>query len=169
MQIAVISLYCTWVTLGSGVRVTPANLALSLKVFIMPCLCNFLPEHFLGSQCSMSHMATGKGTSTPPASVRFEYNYVRSSHNSLLPSISNLNLRPFPKSIYHAPVDIFHLLVTLASFFSRPSSSRVFLRVDTSSFITSYSTVLLDNVFHVSSRYTVYFHYSLHYTDRALR
>lgn len=44
-----------------GVRHRPGNRAPSRNSFIRPCLTSFLPVHFLGSQCSRSHMATGNG------------------------------------------------------------------------------------------------------------
>jgi hypothetical protein len=45
----------------TGVKTRPENRTPSRRVFINPCLTNFLPEHFFGSQCSRSHMAIGKG------------------------------------------------------------------------------------------------------------
>lgn len=44
----------------TGVRTIPANLCPNRKVLIRPRRDNLRPEHFFGSQCSISHMATGK-------------------------------------------------------------------------------------------------------------
>lgn len=58
----------------TGVRTIPAKRAPSRNVFTKPCLANFLPEHFFGSQCSKSHMATGKEMvdSSSDSAMKFE-------------------------------------------------------------------------------------------------
>lgn len=45
----------------SGVKMIPENLWCKLRVFAKFIRTNFLPEHFLGSHCSISHKAKGNG------------------------------------------------------------------------------------------------------------
>lgn len=55
----------------TGVRTMPLNLSVSLRSLICPSLWSFLPLHFLGSQCSKSHIATVNGIDNclPPSSL----------------------------------------------------------------------------------------------------
>ena len=47
--------------LPSGVRMSPLNLLCKVRVSTKPIRANFLPEHFVGSHCSISHIAKTKG------------------------------------------------------------------------------------------------------------
>lgn len=56
-----------------GVSTMPLNFWPSFKVLINPNLANFLPLHFFGSHCSISHIAIGKGISISEVSNYNKY------------------------------------------------------------------------------------------------
>lgn len=94
--------YLSLTTLSpTGVRHKPANRTPNRSIFIKPCLASFLPEHFLGSQCSMSHIATGNeindsfegSTSSTGDYFNIYYSKRKKSTKFIL---SNLPRRPCP-------------------------------------------------------------------------